>query len=869
MDSKNTVIGILAHVDSGKTTLAEGILYTCGKLRTPGRVDHGNTLLDNYEIERERGITVFSKQANVSYKDRNITLLDTPGHVDFCAEMERTLQVLDAAILVVSCSDGITGHTVTLWRLLEAYKIPTFIFVNKTDLAGADKKKVYENLRKNCNDGIIDFTAYSACDNETMEEISLCSEKLLDEYAQNGSFSNSSVAEAIQNRSLFPCLFGSALKIDGIDALLDTICRFKTVYSYPDNFSARVYKVSRDNNNTRLTHVKITGGKLCVKDLVGDCKVNQIRIYNGADYEAVDSVSAGEICALAGPDKSRAGDVLGQGGAGVTPLLVPVLEYRIIEPAGTDSVVCMKNLMLIADEIPELNVTWQESSGEIHVHVMGDVQIEILKRMYYDRFKEEIDICNGSVVYKETINSVVEGVGHYEPLKHYAEVHLLLEPGERGSGITTDCRVSTDDLDMNWQRLILTHITEKAHTGVLTGGELTDIKITVIGGRAHIKHTEGGDFRQATYRAIRQGLMKAESTILEPMIDFTLELPMEFCGKAMSDIGRLCGDFEAPVNLDNGTTVIKGRGPFATMMGYGREVSAYSKGNGHFYYEVSGYEPCHNPDEIIDSFAYNPDADTNNPSASMFCYHGAGCLVPWYEVDEAAHVDCTQTFWTLTGKDGGTDADNVTKAGYRQALASKGINSISVEEIEEIYKNTYHKSAQELTPYRYIGYEKKQAKTPIKEKPYVYKPKPAREKYLLVDGYNIIFSWPQLRSLAGINLDSARDSLIDICCNYNGSVEKTLILVFDAYKVKGNPGSVTKVNNIYVVYTKEAETADQYIEKTVHRMAKNSDIIVATSDGLEQMIIYGDGAQRMSSLEFLKEVERENTRLHEEGFVKE
>lgn len=866
MKDVNLVAGIVAHVDSGKTTLAEGILYTCGNLRAPGRVDHKNTLLDNFDVERERGITVFSKQANVKYNNNSITFLDTPGHVDFSAEMERTLQVLDVAVLVVSCMDGVAGHTATLWKLLGNYNIPTIIFVNKMDQKGADRDAVFSVLKEKLGDGITDFSRYEDFNEEDLEELSLCSEELLDDYMESGSIDEQIISNAIYDRKIFPVLFGSALNIEGIGDLMNVLTRFRKVKAYSDSFGARVYKITRDTNGNKLTHVKITGGSIKVKTPIDNEKINQIRVYDGASYAAVEEVFAGDICAFAGLDKYKSGDCLGSEKDIILPLLVPVLIYKVLVPSDTDDIVCYRNMQNIAQELPELDLSWDEAHREIDVHVMGDVQIDILKRLYKERYGSIIEFGNGHIIYKETIADYVLGTGHYEPLRHYSEVRLLMEPGVRGSGITIDSAVATDDLDLNWQRLILTHIEEKAHSGVLTGSVLTDVKITLIGGKAHLKHTEGGDFRQSTYRAIRQGLMKASNVLLEPIMEFELEIPTAYVGRAMSDIRRLHGNFDSPeVVGDN--SIVRGKAPVSSMMGYGKEVSAYTKGMGHFAYDICEYAPCHNSEEVIEQIGYEPDNDTANPSFSIFCAHGAGFPVLWNEVDAMAHVNCEDIYNKLTGN---TTANedvfeqdiHIAKMHQRRSSVTQ---DITLEEIEQIYQNTYHKSKEEMLPFRYVGYEKKKDVASVKkDKPYVYKPIARKEKYLLVDGYNIIFAWDELNSLAQTNLDSARDALIDICCNYNGSTGGNLILVFDAYKVKGNPGSIQKINNIYVVYTKEAETADQYIEKTVHSMAKKNDIIVATSDRLEQMIIYGDGATRLSAREFQAEVKRENNRLRDE-----
>ena len=867
---KRLVIGLVAHVDSGKTTLAEGILYTCGKRKTLGRVDHGDTLLDNADIERKRGITVFSKQAGVVFNGVDITILDTPGHVDFSAEMERTLQVLDMAVLLVGADDAVTGHTLTLWKLLESYNIPTVVFVNKTDMPGVDKSAVYQSVREKLSGSIVDFSCfYGEGDKESFyDELTLCDERLLEEFLELGDVRQESIKKAYADRKLFPLIYGSALYLKGIEELLGCLTDMYTPKAYPDEFGAIVYKISRDDDGRKLTHVRITGGSLRVKDKICDEKINLIRIYNGSDYENVNEVFPGQICVLTGIEKSAVGQTYGSQVQAVRPLMLPVLSYRVIPDEREDTIICLNNLKLLAQEIPELNVVWQEATSQIHISVMGDVQTDILKHIYFERYGRHISVTDGSVLYKETIASPVEGIGHYEPLKHYSEVHLLLSPLPQGSGIEYDTDVSNDELDTNWVRLILTHLEEKEHKGVLTGSPLTDVKITVIGGKAHTKHTEGGDFRQSTYRAVRQGLMGAQSILLEPYIDFILRVPTEQVGRAMSDINRYEGSFEAPL-VDGEESIIRGTAPAATMFNYSRELSTYSHGMGSFNVEISGYRPCHNSKEVIENIGYDPLADINNPSSSVFCSHGAGYTVSWDEVADMAHVDCSDKIRRLTGQRGAEYEDIETlrpienKAAYRE-----GEMSISLEEIEQIYKTSYHKSSEELTPYRYIGYERKNRSQPKPEKEYVYKPRDKKESFLLVDGYNIIFASKELSDIAKDNLDGARDALIDICSNYQGSRGMTLILVFDAYKVKGNPGSTQKINNIYVVYTKEAETADQYIEKTVHIMARGQkyDIMVATSDRLEQMIIYGDGAARISAREFMAEVEAEKNRLKQDGY---
>ena len=867
--SNTLVVGLVAHVDSGKTTLAEGILYTSGIRRTLGRVDHGDTLLDDEAIERERGITVFSKEAGVNYKEVDITLMDTPGHVDFSAEMERTLGVLDMAVLLIGANDHITGHTLTLWRLLNTYKIPTVVFVNKTDLAGTDRSAIFESIR-GLSDNIVDFSYAQNEENRQAfyEELSLCNEMMLNEFLENETVSKESIRAAFANRELFPCIFGSALKLDGVDKLLDLIVLLRSEKKYADEFAAKVYKISRDDDGTRLTHLRITGGKLCVKDKIGEEKADRIRIHNGNGYENVKEAYAGQVCIVSGLKNSKAGMIYGTADEELKPLLIPVLSYKVLPGEGEDASVCLERLRLISDELPELHVMWQENNSEIHISVMGDVQTDIVKRIYHDRYDKDIDICEGSIVYKETITAPVEGIGHYEPLKHYAEVHIFIEPLERGSGLEFSSDVSNDELDLNWVRLILTHLQEKPLRGVLTGALLTDVRITVIGGRAHTKHTEGGDFRQATYRALRQGLMSAQSVLLEPYMDFELRVPPDMVGRAMSDLQRYDGKFDGPF-AENELSVLKGSAPVATMFNYAKELSSYSKGLGSMDMSISGYRPCHNMQEVIDSSNYDPDADVSDPSSSVFCAHGAGYLVPWYEVKEHAHVDCSDKVKLLTGGFAPDDTDEAVTPIKNIPAYSNRERTISGEEIEQIYKSVYHKSSEDLLPYRDDPNSVKKVSYTKPEKEYVYRPKAPRDSYLLVDGYNIIFASEKLSSISEGNLDGARDALIDICSNYQGSKGMTLILVFDAYKVKGNPGSVQKMNNIYVVYTKEAETADQYIEKTVHKMARkqNCDIMVATSDRLEQMIIYGDGAVRISAAEFMKMTEAESDRLREDGLV--
>lgn len=877
MPSNRLVIGICAHVDAGKTTLAEGMLYTCGELRKLGRVDHRDAFLDNFALERARGITIFSKQAQMQWEGLDITLLDTPGHVDFCAEMERTLQVMDYCILVISGADGVQGHVQTLWKLLGQYHIPVILFVNKMDQPGADKEALLRKLQQKLDGNCVEFWPdILKQGGDVMENLSLCSEELMGEYLDTGMLTVQSVARAIRERKLFPCFFGAALHLQGVKELLQGIRAFALPPEYGAEFGARVYKISRDGNGNRLTHLKVTGGTLKVKMLVDDIeeKADQIRIYGGVGFKTVDSVDAGGICTVVGFKKTFAGQGLGFERGNSQPVLVPVLTYRVILPEGTDMVKALGQMRQMEEEEPLLQIVWKEASKEIHVQVMGEIQIEILKSLLSERFGLEAEFGSGSIVYKETIASAVEGIGHFEPLRHYAEVHLLLEPGEPGSGLQFVSACSVDELDLNWQRLVLTHLEEKTHQGVLTGSPITDMKITLIAGRGHQKHTEGGDFRQATYRALRQGLMQCESILLEPVFHYTLEVPTGQLGRAMSDIRKMHGSFEDPVT-EGERSILTGSVPVSTAGDYQREVNTYTGGNGRFSCTLKGYEPCHNAEEVIVNIGYDPERDLENPSSSIFCAHGAGFQVDWMQVPEYAHVESGWLGTSEKENDGKSDP-----AGYRPVSrtrkdsATEGSDYITQEEIEEIFKRTYGKDKQDFAPYRYHGRNtggslrgengRIEGKDRKEEKEYKYRPVQKREDYLLVDGYNIIFAWEDLRSLSEINIDSARDRLMDICSNYQGYSGVTLILVFDAYKVKGNVGSVIKYHNIYVVYTKEAETADQYIEKTVHKIAGKANVTVATSDRLEQMIIWGEGAMRLSAAGFREAVETAQSRMRED-----
>ena len=895
---KRICAGLLAHVDAGKTTLAEGLLYTGGQIRTLGRVDHGNAFLDNFALERERGITIFSKQAQLTWKDLEIVLLDTPGHVDFSAEMERTLQVLDYAVLVISGTDGIQSHVQTLWRLLGQYKVPTFLFINKMDRPGTDRAELLKELQEKLGAGCQEFgTEAESREEGFWEEISLCEEGLLEKYLDRGSLKESDIAGAVRERHIFPCYFGSALLLTGVEELLDGLARFTVPAEYPEEFGARVYKISRDESGTRLTHLKVTGGALKVKMAVGNAgsapgeeqvweeKADQLRIYEGGRYSTVPSVEAGGICAVTGLEKTFAGQGLGRESQNGLPILAPVLTYGLVLPEGSDAVKVLGQLRRLEEEEPQLHVVWQRAAGqeqgqarpEIHVQVMGEVQIEVLKRLIADRFGLRVEFTDGEIVYKETIAGAAEGIGHFEPLRHYAEVHLLLEPGEPGSGLQFASACSEDVLDRNWQRLILTHLEERSYPGVLTGSSITDMRITLLTGRAHNKHTEGGDFRQATYRAVRQGLMQCESILLEPVFAFSLEVPPGQLGRAMSDVQRMHGSFEPPTNQGE-YALLKGSAPAASMRGYQREVNAYTRGLGRLSCQLKGYEPCHNTESVMERFGYDPDADQENPSSSVFCAHGAGFVVPWNRVAEYAHLESgwREAAGEQTEERGESYPGG--RPGCGQAGEERPRDYITQEEIEEIFQRTYGKSRQDYEPYRYHRRSVNNAApdgeadggatgdsrnaAPVREGRGTRNT--AAEDYLLVDGYNIIFAWEDLHGLAEVNIDSARDRLMDVCSNYQGFTGCTLILVYDAYKVKGNPGSVQKYHNIYVVYTKEAETADQYIEKTVHKIGRKHNVTVATSDRLEQMIIWGEGAARLSAQGFREAVEAVSGQMREQ-----
>ncbi len=853
---KKITLGVLAHVDAGKTTLCEAMMYTSGNLKRLGRVDHRDAFLDTFALERDRGITIFSKQAMMTCGDTEITLLDTPGHVDFSAEAERTLQVLDYAVLVISASDGVQSHTATLWKLLQKYNVPCILFINKMDLPDVDRRLITAQLNSKLDSGCVDFGG----DKDALfENLALCDEDLLAEYDESGALSDDGINRAIRDRKVFPCLFGSALKLEGIDALLDCLNRRTVMPSYGDAFGAKVFKIAQDNQKNRLTFMKITGGGLKVREVLEAAqntngeKVNQIRVYSGEKFTAIDEARAGTVCAVTGIDFLKPGDGLGIETNTAQPILQPVLTYTLILPDGVDAHTAMQRMRQLEAEDPQLNVTWNERSGEINLRLMGDIQTEVLASVIKERFGMDVGFGQGSIIYKETIENTVEGVGHFEPLRHYAEVHLLLKPAKRDSGLNFNSACKEDLLDKNWQRLILTHLYEKTHIGVLTGSPITDMEITLAAGKAHPKHTEGGDFRQATYRAVRQGLRSARSVLLEPVYEYLLEVPADNAGRAMSDIGKLYGSFEPP-EIDGESAVIRGKCPVATMRDYAKEVVQYTRGKGRLSCTLSGYEPCHNADEVIAAIGYDPDADTDNPCDSIFCSHGAGHSVKWDEVKSRMHLSSV-----MNARQTESAAPTERLARYR---SSDDIFALD-KELMSIFESTYgpvrKRSDNSYTPQRRYD-----ATTGKKQRSYHYEPKFEGPEYLLVDGYNVIYAWKKLKALAEDNIDAARSVLINILCNYQGWRKCELILVFDAYRVKGHDREVEQVDNISVVYTKEAETADTYIEKASHELVKkNRRVRVVTSDLMEQLIIIGNGAVRVSSEDFYDEVRTAEEEIRE------
>ena len=931
---KKYTLGILAHVDAGKTTLAESLLHISGTIRKQGRVDHGDSFLDQGEMEKARGITIFSKQARLQWRDCAITLLDTPGHVDFSAEMERTLQVLDYALLVIDGSDGVQGDVHTLWQLLGRYHVPTFLFVNKMDQPGTEKEALLRELQTKldssilpvpCKENALDVQAIEAAG----EELALCDEQMMEGYLETGHITVEQIQAAVCSRHLFPCFFGAALREEGVEQLLDGLDAMTQSPVFPAAFGARVYKIGRDPQGIRLTWLKITGGSLQVRGMVGNAcsargeevweeKINQIRLYNGSSYETAEQVQAGEVCAVAGLQHTFAGEGLGYEVQNAVPILEPVITYRLLLDPETDPVTALGQLRTLEEEQPELHVTWQEENREICVQVMGQVQMEILKNTLRERFGLQASFDTGSVVYKETLAEPVEGIGHFEPLRHYAEVRVVLEPGERGSGIQVASACSEDVLEGSWQRQILSLLEEKRFPGVLTGSELTDVRILLTGGRAHPKHTEGGDFRQAAWRAVRMGLRSGKNLLLEPWLSYRLEVPAETVGRAMADITRMHGSFEAPVT-EGDRAILQGKVPAATMRDYGAEVTAYTHGHGSLSCVNEGYAPCHNTEEIMAACAYDPEADVENPTGSVFCAHGAGYYVPWNEVADHAHTESTWERDKNEREEGGVlsgASEGVLLPPRRERYTSRE-RFISQEEIEEIFRQSYRVDASSLNPFsrgqkwqrsaqKHHSFgaetagenpssensilentpsgntpsENTVAKSTLADDQYKNRKGNAEagnqppEEYLLVDGYNIIFAWPELRDLSRDNLEAARGKLMDILCDYQGYRGCHLILVYDAYKVKGNPGEVFQYHNICVVYTKEAQTADQYIERTVHEMREKMPkkgrylITVATSDALEQMIVWGAGAVRISAMGLKSAIEQTRQDARDSGQIR-
>lgn len=856
---KKITIGIVAHVDSGKTTLSEALLYTTGKIRKLGRVDHKDAYLDTFQMERDRGITIFSKQAVMEYNDMRLILLDTPGHVDFSAEMERTLSVLDYAVLVVSGSEGVQGHTETLWKLLETYSVPTFLFANKMDMPNVSGDFLLHEIKEKLSDSVVRFPVGVG----TMEDIAMCDEDLFETYMEGGEISEIAISELIYNRDLFPCYFGSALQLDGVDHLLKGLYQYTYEPIYSENFGAKVFKISKDHNNNRLSYLKITGGSLKVKDILSgrngaiewNEKVNEIRIYSGEKYDAVGEVQAGDVCAVVGLTNTYQGEGLGFETEEIPPSLIPVLSYKIDVQNKVHINQVYQQLKELEEEDPTLKITWNEEKKELTANVMGQVQIEILKSLIKERFDLDVEFGAGSILYKETIANSVEGVGHFEPLRHYAEVHLLLEPGMPGSGLTFESHVSENELSKNWQRLIMTHLEEKNHRGVLTGAPITDICITIVGGNAHLKHTEGGDFRQATYRAVRQGLKKAESVLLEPYYDFILTIPTECVGRAMTDISQMEGSMNPPETIGE-KSVLTGYAPVSTMWNYINEVNEYSHGQGTLTLKFKGYAPCHNAEEVIEQIGYDSEADLKNPTGSVFCAHGAGFNVPWNEVENYMHV---KTSLNLNS----TDIEEVENKNSSDVM----VNEKSAKALKDSY--TTDKELEAIFE-KTFGPIKRKKYTETKTRNYNQKTKKYKGKQnnnlpecILVDGYNIIFAWDELKDIASKNIDGARDRLLDILSNYQGYKDNTVIVVFDAYNVNRHKETIYKHNNVYVVFTKAAETADMYIAKTTHQMASKYRVTVATSDALEQLIIMGHGAFRMSAMNFKEEVDRVNKQIKE------
>lgn len=846
MKTNKFVLGILAHVDSGKTTLAESILYKSGSIKKFGRVDHKDSFFDHYDVERTRGITVFLKQAQFSLGKKDICLLDTPGHIDFSTETERVLQVLDYAILVISSADGVQGHTITLWNLLKRYHIPVFIFINKMDQSGVEKVQILKEIQRQLDASCIDFSKCMKPNAEFYDDVAMCDESLMNEFLELNTVKKDSITNAIVHRNIFPCLFGSALKQEGIDEFLTMLDCFMQEKDYPEFFGARVFKIAYDPFNNRLTYMKVTGGKIKVKTILSNkewCeKVDQLRVYSGDQYKSVDEICAGMICAVTGLKNTFSGEGIGFEEEVNIPTLTPVLNYKLILPTGSNVYEFYKKLCILDEEDPQLHIVWNEQSNEIHIQFMGEIQLEVLKHIILERFHIEVDFGAGNIIYKETIIEPVIGIGHFEPLCHYAEVHVLMEPLERGSGLEFLSKCNDDLLDRNWQRLILTHLEEKRHLGVLIGAEITDMRISLISGRANQKHTEGGDFRQATYRAVRNGMKKSKSILLEPIYAFRLEVPQEFIGRAMNDIQQRYGKFECPI-IEKEVAVICGTAPVICIQDYQLEINSYSQGKGKIFLVFYGYDLCHEADKTILESGYDSENDIDNPTGSIFCAHGAGYYVEWYKVEDCAHL-----------KSKLTNIDNVREDIDLYSQHKKDYNfEITQEEVDLIFQKTFGYTKQKRKGWR-------KTNNFLDKQKYFHKintihGKENQETYLLVDGYNIIFAWKELNELAKVNIDSARDRLMDIMCNYQGYKKINLIIVFDAYKISGGQGSIVKYHNIIVVYTKEAETADQYIEKVTNQMTKKYNVIVATSDCLEQMIVWGQGATRLSAKGLKEEIE--------------
>ncbi len=841
---KHINIALLAHVDAGKTTLSEAILYESGVIRRLGRVDKRDAYLDTDELERERGITIFSKQAVFTLGEKEMTLLDTPGHVDFSAETERTLGVLDYAVLVVSGVDGVQGHTRTLWRLLEKYSVPVFLFVNKMDQNGTDKEELLKELKSSLSSGCVDFSETG--EDAFFENIAMCGEEeLLESFLDTGKVSHDEIRRLIAERNIFPCYFGSALKLWGVAEFLDGLDAYTAMPEYGKEFAARVYKISRDSQGNRLAHLKVTGGALSVRDVIGKEKVSQIRIYSGEKYETANTVQAGGICTVTGLFDVQAGDGLGAECGLTIPVLEPVLTYRILLPDGCDAAQALPGLRQLEEEEPQLHIVYNEATGELLAKLMGEVQIEVLKRLIAERFGMDAEFGAGSIVYKETISDTVEGVGHFEPLRHYAEVHLLMEPLEAGSGLVFETECSEDILNRNWQRLVLTHLREKEHKGVLTGSAITDMKITLVGGRAHQKHTEGGDFRQATYRAVRQGLMQAKNVLLEPYYEFRLQIPEQFIGRAMTDLEKMHGKIDAPL-IEDGHAILTGNAPFACIRDYARQVIAYSRGEGHIDLDFFGYAICHNTEEVMEEIGYDALCDVENTADSVFCAHGAGFVVAWDKVFDYMHVEAAYAQQNA----------GIQENPFRRENRTGVDDFIGTEEIDAILERTFQANSKDK-PRTKNGVLKRQkaSASPVVR---TYQPSKKEGEYLLVDGYNIIFAWKELKELADINIDGARGRLLDILCNYQGIKGCSLIAVFDAYRVQGHKTEIYDYHNIHVVFTREAETADQYIEKFAHENGRKYNVTVATSDGLEQIIIRGAGCALISARELAEEIRLAN-----------